>query len=283
MRSAAGSRRRPRAREAAARLAAAGIDTAQLDAELLLAHVLGVDRGRLLLEDRDLTTTEAAAFEALVRRREAREPVAYLLGRKGFRRIELAVDHRVLVPRPETELLVEAALDLPHGARVADIGTGSGAVALALKDERPDLRIVATDSSEDALAVARANAERLGLDVAFARGDLLDPVTGLLDAVLSNPPYVADGDALPPDVADHEPAVALYAGPDGFDVIRRLLAQAVRRAPFLAIEVGAGQAPAVARLAREAGFAETEAKADLAGIERVVLARRRSDPAEAAP
>jgi release factor glutamine methyltransferase len=273
MRSAAGSKRRPRAREAAARLAAAGIETAQLDAELLLAHVLGTERGRLLLDERPLTAEEEAAFEALVRRREAREPVAYLTGSKGFRRIELAVDRRVLVPRPETELLVEAALDLPHGARVVDVGTGSGAVALALKDERPDLRIVATDASEDALAVARGNAARLGLDVTFAKGDLLEPVAGSVDAVLSNPPYVSDGDALPPDVADHEPAVALYAGPDGFDVIRRLLAQAVQRAPFLAIEVGAGQAPAVAKLAREAGFEETEAKADLAGIERVVVAK----------
>jgi release factor glutamine methyltransferase len=276
MRSAAGSRPRPRAREAAARLAAAGIDTPQLDAELLLAHALGVDRAALLLHpDRELTAAEDDAFAALVRRREAREPVAYLLGTKGFRRIELAVDRRVLVPRPETELLVEAALDLPRGARVADVGTGSGAVALALKDERPDLDVVATDSSEDALAVARANAERLGLDVAFARGELLDPISGRLDAVLSNPPYVADGDPLPPDVADFEPAAALYAGPDGLAVVRRLLAQAAERTPFLAIEVGAGQAPAVAELAREAGFESTDTRPDLAGIDRVVIAHRK--------
>jgi release factor glutamine methyltransferase len=275
MRSAAGSKPRPRAREAAARLAAAGIDTAQLDAELLLAHVLGVDRAALLLHpDRELTAAEEDAFEALVRRREAREPVAYLLGSRGFRRIDLVVDRRVLVPRPETELLVEAALDLPRGARVVDVGTGSGAVALALKDERPDLEVLATDSSEDALAVARANAERLGLEVAFARGDLLDPVSDPLDAVLSNPPYVADADPLPADVADFEPAAALYAGPDGLAVVRRLVAQAAARAPFLAIEVGAGQAPAVAEVAREAGFEHVEARRDLAGIERVVVARR---------
>jgi release factor glutamine methyltransferase len=275
MRSAAGSRPRQRAREAAARLTAAGSDTPQLDAELLLAHALGVDRAALLLHpDRELSATEEDAFEALVRRREAREPVAYLLGSKGFRRIELAVDRRVLVPRPETELLVEAALDLPRGARVVDVGTGSGAVALALKDERPDLDVVATESSEDALAVARANAERLGLDVTFACGDLLDPVDGEIDAVLSNPPYVADGDALPADVADFEPAAALYAGPDGLAVIRRLLAQAAERAPFAAIEVGAGQAPVVAELACEAGFDSTETRRDLAGIERVVVAHR---------
>jgi release factor glutamine methyltransferase len=257
------------------------VDTPLLDAEVLLAHVLGVDRARLIFDDRALTAEQEAAFEALVRRREAREPVAYLTGTKGFRRIEVAVDRRVLVPRPETELLVEAALDLPPGARVTDVGTGSGAVALALKDERPDLDVIATDVSEDALAVARANAERLGLDVTFARGDLLDAVTGPLDAVLSNPPYVADDDPLPPDVAEHEPAAALFAGPDGLAVIRRLVAAAAERAPFLAMEVGLGQADAVRELAREAGYANVEARRDLAGIERVVVARR-SGAAEAA-
>src|SRR3712207_1037425 len=158
----------------------------------------------------------------------------------------LAVDPRVLVPRPETEHVVEAALALPHGARVVDVGTGSGAVALALKDERPDLDVHATDISVDALNVARGNAGALGLDVTFSVADLYE---GEFDAVLSNPPYVADRDDLPPEVVRHEPAQALFAGPDGLDVIRRLVA---RRPPFLALEVGMGQAPAVAALFDEA-------------------------------
>jgi release factor glutamine methyltransferase len=128
----------------------------------------------------------------------------------------------VLIPRPETEHLVEAALDLPRGARVVDVGTGSGAVALALKAERPDLAVVGTDVSEDALAVARANGLLLGLDVEWLAGDLLAPVVGRVDAIVSNPPYVADTDPLPPDVARHEPALALFGGPDGLDAYRRL-------------------------------------------------------------
>ena len=188
----------------------------------------------------------------LAARRREREPVAYLLGSKGFRTIELAVDARVLVPRPETEHVVEAALDLPAGARVADVGTGSGAIALALKTERPDLDMVATELSPGALAVARANAARLGLDVELLEGDLLDPVSGPLDAVVSNPPYVAGGDLLPRDVG-HEPRAALFGGADGLDVIRRLVPPRPA-SPFLAMEVGAGQAAAVAELVRaEAG------------------------------
>jgi release factor glutamine methyltransferase len=176
-----------------------------------------------------------------------------------------------------TEHLVVAAVDLPAGARVADVGTGSGAVALALKVERPDLEVIATDASADALAVAGANAERLGLDVELLEGDLLEPVTGPLDAVLSNPPYVADADraALAPDITRHEPEVALYAGADGLSLIRRLApAAAGTGAALLALEVGFGQAEAVAEIVRAAGFGETEAIADLAGIERVVVGRR---------
>jgi len=261
---------------AAIAIGAAGSATPRLDAELLLAEVLGVDRTRLLL-DRELEVAGPAvrAFQELVRRRSAeRAPVAYLLGRRGFRHLELAVDPRVLVPRPETELLVEVGLELAHGARVVDVGTGSGAVALALKHERPDLDVLATDVSEDALAVARANAARLGLDVAFARADLLDGVPGPFDAVLSNPPYVADGDPLPPDVARHEPRGALYAGPDGLAVLRRLVPQAAAAAPLVAVEVGAGQAEAVEALLRAAGMQDVARLRDLAGIERVVHGRR---------
>jgi release factor glutamine methyltransferase len=208
------------------------------------------------------------------RRAVGREPVAYIVGCKGFRRLDLHVDRRVLIPRPETEFLVEAALGLPAGARVVDVGTGSGAVALALKDERPDLDVVATDTSEAALAVARANAARLRLDVAFHRGDLLEGA-GDVDAVLSNPPYVEDGAELAPEILRHEPREALFAGPDGRAVIDRLVASAAAsRATMLALEVGAGQAAAVAAAVRDAGFAATEVIADLAGIERVVVGRR---------
>jgi release factor glutamine methyltransferase len=203
-----------------------------------------------------------------------REPVAYITGVKGFRHIDLHVDGRVLIPRPETETLVEAALDLPRGARVIDVGTGSGAVALALKDERPDLDVTGTDASPDALAVARANAARLGLDVRFREADLLDGA-GEVDAVLSNPPYVEDGAPLQPEIERHEPPVALYAGADGLAVIRRLATQAgASAARRLALEVGIGQAAEVAAVLRDAGFATTETRRDLAGIERVVIGRR---------
>ncbi|HEX2105958.1 MAG TPA: peptide chain release factor N(5)-glutamine methyltransferase [Solirubrobacteraceae bacterium] len=258
-------------------LAAAGVDTPRLDAEVLLAHVLGVDRVRLVV-DRDLAVEGGSvrAFQDAVRRRAVgREPVAYITGVRGFRRLDLCVDGRVLIPRPETETLVEAALDLPCGARVVDVGTGSGAVALALKDERPDLDVVATDAGAGALAVARANAARLGLDVAFVEADLLDGVRGAVDAVVSNPPYVEDGAPLQPEIARHEPPAALYAGPDGLAVIRRLAAQAgASAASFVALEVGMGQAAEVEQVLRGAGFAETERRPDLGGIDRVVVGRR---------
>jgi release factor glutamine methyltransferase len=257
-------------------LSAAGVDTPRLDAEVLLAHALGVERTALVV-DRDLRVEGPAvrAFQDAVRRRSVgREPVAYITGVKGFRHIDLHVDGRVLIPRPETETLVEAALDLPPGARVIDVGTGSGAVALALKDERPDLDVTGTDASADALAVARANAARLGLDVRFREADLLDGADEV-DAVLSNPPYVEDGTPLQPEIERHEPPVALYAGADGLAVIRRLAAQAgASAARLLALEFGMGQAAEVAAALRDAGFAETETRRDLAGIERVVIGRR---------
>jgi release factor glutamine methyltransferase len=198
--------------------------------------------------------------------------MAYLLGTRGFRHLELRVDHRVLVPRPETELLVEVGLELREGSTVLDVGTGSGAVALALKHERPELRVTGSDVSEDALAVARGNARRLGLDVAFVHADLVPE--GRWDAVLSNPPYVATGERLPADVM-REPHVALFGGDDGLDVVRPLVAAAAAAgAPLLALEVGAGQAGAVRDLALAAGFTDTEVRSDLAGIERVVVAWR---------
>ena len=249
-------------------IAAAGSDTPDLDAQLLLAHALNVDRAALIVDpDRAVEGPAIRTFQDLVRRRSVeREPVAYLLGTKGFRHIDVMVDPRVLVPRPETELLVEVGLTLPHGARVHDACTGSGAVALALKHERPDLVVSGSDASIDAVDVARANAERLGLDVDFHVGDLLAGV-GEVDAVLANPPYVEAGATLPPELR-HEPPAALFAGADGLAVIRRLAAEC--HAKVLAIEVGAGQADQVASLVG----GDVQVLCDLAGIERVVVSRR---------
>jgi release factor glutamine methyltransferase len=252
-------------------LTAAGVESPRLDAEVLLAAAMGVDRAVLISSpDRGLEPAEARAFQEYARRRVQREPVAYILGRKGFRRIELEVDPRVLIPRPETEHVVEAALTLPQGARVVDVGTGSGAIALALADERPDLRVVATDISADALEVARANAVRLGLEIEFVIGDLLDGVTGPIDAVVSNPPYVTPGATLSPEISRHEPAVALYGGHDGLDIYRRLV-PAAAEAPFVALEVPGWQAEAVSALLE--GYS-IEVLRDLAGIDRVVVGRR---------
>jgi release factor glutamine methyltransferase len=258
-------------------IAAAGVQTPRLDAELLLAHVLGVPRERLFTEAG--LRVEGPAVRALqdaVRRRAVeREPVAYIVGRKGFRRLELAVDPRVLIPRPETELLVQTALALGYGGCVLDVGSGSGAVALALKDERPDLRVTGSEISTDAIDVARANAQRLGLEVRWLHADLLAGVPDEFDAVLANLPYVAESERaeLAPEILRHEPPGALFAGPDGLSAIRELLDQiALReRIELVALEVGAGQAQAVCELTRAAGFRAVRAECDLAGVQRVVV------------
>jgi release factor glutamine methyltransferase len=263
-------------------IGAAGCETPRLDAEVLLAHVLGVARERLLI-DRELTVEGEAvrAFQNAVRRRAfEREPVAYIVGRRGFRHLDLAVDRRALVPRPETELLVEVGSTLPRKASVLDVGTGSGAVALALKDERPDLRLAGSDVSAEALDLARSNGQRLGLEVDWLQADLLVGVPDEFDAVISNPPYVAESEraCLAPEILRHEPSGALFAGPDGLAAIRGLLAQLAERprVALVALEVGAGQAPAVAELIRAVGFAAVRAERDLAGIERVVVGERAS-------
>jgi release factor glutamine methyltransferase len=262
---------------AAEALAAARVDSPRLDAEVLLAEATGWDRARLAASPEDGVRADAGRrFGEMVRRRLRREPVAYILGRKGFRSIELAVDRRVLVPRPETELLVELALELDP-ARALDMGTGSGAMALAIAAELPSCELIATDTSAAALDVARANAERLGLGgrVKFVEA-MLPPEPSRFDLIVANLPYVAEQEwaGLEPEVTRWEPREALLAGPDGLDVLRAAIPVAATAAPVLALEVGAGQAQAVGEMLFEAGFTTVETRADLAGIPRIVWGRK---------
>jgi release factor glutamine methyltransferase len=247
-------------------LAAAGCETPRLDAEVLIADALGVDRGALVADpNMGVPASAARVIGERVRRRVEREPVAYILGRRGFRGIELAVDPRVLIPRPETELLVEVALVLPGSARVHEVGTGSGAVALALRHERPDLEVSASDASAAAVDVARANADRLGLtlELSLARG--LPP--GDYELVLANLPYVRDDEwpRLQPEIVRYEPPEALLAGADGLDAIRELVAEAPS-GTRLALEHASGQAAAVRGL-----LVDPESRRDLASRERVTI------------
>lgn len=257
------------------RLAAAGIDTPRLDAELLLADAAGAGRSEVVAGIADVGPA-AELYQQHLARREQREPLAYITGRQGFRRIELAVDARVLIPRPETELLV-AVVRTGRPCGILDVATGSGAVALALADELPDATITAADVSEDALVLARANAHALNLDdrVSFVRSDLLVGVTGRFDAIAANLPYVESAviDTLQPEVARHEPHLALDGGDDGLDLVRRLVAQVpshLKPGGLLALEIGAGQALETERILRAQGFTDTDRREDLAGIERVV-------------
>ena len=245
-------------------LEAAGCDTPRLDAELLIADAIGADRGLLVADpSRELPASASRLIGERIRRRVQREPVAYILGHRGFRFIDLAVDSRVLIPRPETELLVELALKLREGAAVHDVGTGSGAIALALKQERPDLRVTASDASAEAAAVARANAARLGLEVPIGNEPWLP--RGTYDLVVANLPYVAElGYAeLQPEIRRFEPREALVSGPDGLDAIRELVAQGPP-GTRLALEHAPDQGAAVRMLLEGA-----RTHPDLAGHERV--------------
>ncbi|MDH6591147.1 release factor glutamine methyltransferase [Variovorax sp. TBS-050B] len=261
--------------QALAAAAALGVD--RLDAQLLVLHA--VDRApheRAWLLAHDTDAFPASAWPALserLSRRLAGEPVAYLLGEKEFHGLSLQVDARVLVPRPDTETLVDWALqclaDQPT-PRVLDLGTGSGAIALALQHARADARVDAVDASADALAVAEANGRRLGLAVRFRQGDWLDGADGGYALIASNPPYIAAGDPHLPALR-HEPPGALVAGADGLDDIRRIVAEApphLADGGWLLLEHGHDQAEAVRRLLAARGYAEVQSREDLAGIER---------------
>ncbi len=257
----------------------AGVDTPRLDAELLIAHALGTDRHRMFLDDPLLDEQQLTRAQALLRHRAAeRIPVAYLTETRWFDELELHVDHRVLVPRPETELLVELAAALaPQDATAIDVGTGSGAVAVSLACRRPDLQITASDIDEHALAVARKNAARHvhpeGKPLAFQHAPLLGDWAG--EVVVSNPPYVEETTRsdLAPEL-EHEPQHALYAGDDGLDVIRPLITQSrERQVGLVLLEHGCQQGEAVRALLGAAGYrASTER--DLAGHDRITWALR---------
>jgi release factor glutamine methyltransferase len=279
---------------AARRLREAGLDAAgaAADADVLARHVLGWTRARLLAHRRDVApTTFVERLGALVDRRADRVPVAYLTGTREFYGLDVEVTPDVLIPRPETELAVEAALAaLPSpgtGGRVVDVGTGSGCIAVAIAVTRPDVHVLAIDRSRPALTVARRNARRHGVGnrIALVAGDLLTSVAGhpAADVVVSNPPYVPDDSPdVAVDVARHEPAAALYAGRDGLDVVRRLVVDAVRvvrPGGRLVMEIGIGQADAVAdAAARAGGWAAADFRPDLQGIPRVAVLSRRGGP-----
>ena len=274
--------------DAAATLAAAGVPAPEWDAERLLRHVLGWDRAALVASPAAAVPDEAEArFRALVARRAARVPLQHLLGSQAFWKHEFQVTPDVLVPRPETELLVEASLELLRGEErplIVDVGTGTGCIALSLAFERPEAEVHAIDISAPALAVALENARRLGLEgrVAFHHGDLLEPVahlTGRIDLVVSNPPYVdpADRPGLAPEVRDHEPPAALFPPGGALSVYRRLAtasAVSLRDGGGLALEVSPFVAGHVTELLVAAGFAAPSVCPDLAGRPRVVFVRR---------
>ncbi|BEP60343.1 peptide chain release factor N(5)-glutamine methyltransferase [Variovorax sp. V213] len=257
--------------------AAVALGIERLDAQLLLLHALGRaphDRAWLLAHDTDAISDAAwSALAAQLSRRLAGEPVAYLLGEKEFHGLDLRVDARVLVPRPDTETLVDWALQCLEGRtapRVLDLGTGSGAIALALQHARPDAQVDAVDASAGALAVAQANAQRLALPVRFSQAHWLDGAASGYAVIASNPPYIAANDPHLPALR-HEPTAALVAGPDGLDDIRQIVRDApghLAEGGWLLLEHGHDQAAAVRQLLQTRGFAEVQSREDLAGIQR---------------
>ncbi len=253
----------------------AGVDTARLDVEILLAVAMGITREDLYAEPEvEASPAAAKVFRALIRRRHKREPLAYILGRAHFRRLELEVNRHVLIPRPETELLVELA---ENGENVLDVGTGSGAVALAIADERDSVQVTATDISSTAITVARQNAKRLDLDVRLVQEDLISGES--YDLIVSNPPYVCNDewDDLQPEIKEYEPKEALLGGEDGLDVTRRLIEaapDALKGGGRLAVEVGVGQSGDVIEMMRDGGFDEPNICKDLAQLKRVVWAKK---------
>jgi release factor glutamine methyltransferase len=282
--------------EAKTALGAAGVPSADWDAELLLRHVLGWDRAALLARpEAAIAKDDETRFRELVGERARRVPLQHLVGRQAFWKHEFVVSPDVLVPRPETELLVETALELVWRAErpvIVDVGTGSGCIGLSLAKEREDAFVHAVDVSAAALAVARENARLLGVEarVVFHHGDFLAPVAelaGRLDLVVSNPPYVdpADRDALAPEVRDHDPAVALFAPDGAVPVYRRLAGEAarlLRPGGGLAVEVPPQAATKVATLLTESGFSGPRVLPDLAGRARVVHARLAEAPGRSA-
>jgi release factor glutamine methyltransferase len=251
--------------EAERRLAAAGVETPRVDAEWLVAHLLGTTRSGLAAQ----LDGELEGLEPLLARREAREPLAYVLGEWGFRRLTLKTDARALVPRPETETLVERALALAEGIerpRILDVGVGSGAIALALKDELPDAQVTGVDVSADALALARENSERLGLEVELRRGDGAEIAAEGWDIVVANPPYVENLAEVQPELR-WEPELALVGSGE-----HERLARAAR-ARFVVFEVGDGQAREAAEMLARLGYSDVAITADLTGRARVVEGR----------
>lgn len=262
--------------DVAARLAGAGCDSPRADAEILLAHVLGTTRSGLRADGRrELDDAALAELSRLVARRERREPLAYVLGEWGFRRLTLQVDARVLAPRPETEIVVERCLARIAGVarpRVLDVGTGSGAIALAIADEVAAAQVTGIDSSRDALEVARANVARTGLRVELVEADLFDPLPeGPWDLIVSNPPYVrADEiETLEPEVRDWEPRIALV-GEGATEAVARAAARALRGGGALVLETAEGAAAWVRELLRGLGYVDVRVTQDLAGRDRVV-------------
>jgi release factor glutamine methyltransferase len=265
-----------------------GNKSARLDAELLLGEALGLDRIRLIVEsERPLTEDELSRYRGLIKRRRASEPMAYILGRREFFALPLLVDRRVLIPRPDTEVLVETALDGTRErhlyGRMLDLCTGSGCVAIAFAKERPTWRVTAVDLSPDAAIVARENVRRAGVahQLAILEGDLFAPLprSAQFELITANPPYIpsADIEGLDADVRDFEPHLALDGGSDGLQITRRLVGDAshyLTPGGLLALEGGFDQAPAVAALLAEHGFDEITRRKDLAGIERVVSGRK---------